>query len=151
MQCNLFRPRCLFSSRFCLFLVSLSSCSLATVMAGNLSKFSWIWIWIPSGRKLKKVTLLFFRHMSGNENEDLLRAMKFAKAKKRKALWKDNPMFHWYFGYFHLWIFWLDSDIVTWGNLPPLLTKWARKRSGMAFEAGYIALLLSLLIWNLAR
>ena len=25
-------------------------------------------------------------HMSGNENEDLLRAMKFAKAKKKKAL-----------------------------------------------------------------
>ena len=32
------------------------------------------------------VKLLLFRHISGNENEDLLRAMKFAKAKKRKAL-----------------------------------------------------------------
>ena len=30
----------------------------------------------------------FFRNFSGDENEDLLRAMKFSKAKKRKALWK---------------------------------------------------------------
>ena len=29
---------------------------------------------------------MFIRNFSGDENEDLLRAMKFSKAKKRKAL-----------------------------------------------------------------
>ena len=32
-----------------------------------------------------------------------------------------------------------------------ILAKWARKRSGAAFEAGFIALLWLLLTWNLVR
>ena len=36
--------------------------------------------------RIRPLKSYFFRHMSGDENEDLLRAMKFSKAKKRKAL-----------------------------------------------------------------